>query len=70
METISNIAVGIIANLLSDGTKAAFKALFPENLNREIEKAYNNAVDQWTKNDKERTLASIQQPEKIKQLQD
>ena len=70
METISNIAVGIIANLLSDGTKAAFKALFSENLNREIERAYNNAVEKWTKNDKARTLESIQQPERIKQLQD
>lgn len=67
---LQNIVPGLIANLLSDGAKAAFKALFPENLNREMEKAYNNAVDQWTKNDKERTLASIQQPEKIKQLQD
>ena len=70
METISSIAVGIIANLLSDGTKAAFKALFSENLNREIERAYNSAVKKWTKNDKERTLANIQQPGRIRELQD
>ena len=70
METISSIALGIFANLLSDGAKAAFKAFFPEDLDREIEKAYNNAVYQWTKKDKKRTLANIQQPEKIKQLQD
>ena len=35
-----------------------------------MKKAYTNAVAQWTNNGKARSLESIQQPERIKELQD